>query len=115
MSTEAAIKIQVLRLRGELGLEDVVKVRTLLSEYLMAGRVNVVLNLERVNHVHLGGMPVLGERARRLREYGGDLKICGASPYLRHTFDLAGVGTAFDFCLDEDEAAKRFQNQVHAH
>lgn len=109
MSTEAPIRIQVLRMRGELTLEDLAKVRALLTEYLRAGLVHVLLNFERVDHVHLGGMPVLGERCQRLREYGGDLKICGASPYLRHVFELSGLGKAFEFCVDEEEAAKRFQ------
>jgi anti-sigma B factor antagonist len=105
---EQPIRIQVLRLRGELNLEDMLKIKTLVAEYLKAGLVHVVLNLENVSHVHLAGLPVLGERAQRLREYGGDLKLVGVSPYLRHVFDLAGVSPQFDFCRSEEVASNRF-------
>ena len=43
-----------------------------------------------------------------LREYGGDLKLVGLSPYLRHIFDLAGASPQFDFCRTEEEASDRF-------
>jgi len=105
---EQPIRIQVLRLRGELNLEDMLKIKTLVAEYLKAGLVHVVLNLENVSHVHLAGLPVLSERAQRLREYGGDLKLVGLSPYLKHIFDLAGASPAFDFCRSEEEASERF-------
>jgi len=105
---EQAIRIQVLRLRGELNLEDMLKIKTLVAEYLKAGLVHVVLNLENVSHVHLAGLPVLSERAQRLREYGGDLKLVGMSAYLRHIFDLAGATPQFDLCGSEEEAADRF-------
>lgn len=105
---EQPIRIQVLRLRGELNLEDMLKIKTLVAEYLKAGLVHVVLNLENVSHVHLAGLPVLSERAQRLREYGGDLKLVGLSPYLRHIFDLAGATPQFDLCKNEEEASNRF-------
>jgi anti-anti-sigma factor len=105
---EQEIRIQVLRLRGELNLEDMLKIKTLVAEYIKGGLVHVVLNLENVSHVHLAGLPVLGERAQRLREYGGDLKLVGLSPYLRHIFDLSGASPLFDFCASEEEATMRF-------
>ncbi len=105
---EQPIRIQVLRLRGELNLEDMLKIKTLVAEYLKAGLVHVVINLENVSHVHLAGLPVLSERAQRLREYGGDLKLVGLSPYLRHIFDLAGATPQFDLCKNEEEASNRF-------
>lgn len=105
---EQPIRIQVLRLRGELNLEDMLKIKTLVAEYLKAGLVHVVINLENVSHVHLAGLPVLSERAQRLREYGGDLKLVGLSPYLRHIFDLSGASPVFDFCKSEEEATQRF-------
>jgi anti-sigma B factor antagonist len=108
MRVEQPIRIQVLRLRGELNLEDMLKIKTLVAEYLKAGLVHVVINLENVSHVHLAGLPVLSERAQRLREYGGDLKLVGLSPYLRHIFDLAGVSPQFDFCKNEEDATVRF-------
>jgi anti-sigma B factor antagonist len=105
---EQPIRIQVLRLRGELTLEDSLKIKNLLAEYLKAGLVHVVLNLENVSHVHLSGLPVFVERAKRLREYGGDLKLVGLSQYLTHILELAGCSRDFDLCRSEEEASHRF-------
>ena len=68
----------------------------------------MVLNLENVSHIHLSGLPVFVERARRLREYGGDLKLVGLSTYLMHILELAGSARDFDFCRSEEEASARF-------
>jgi anti-sigma B factor antagonist len=106
--TEQPIRIQVLRLRGELTLEDALKIKNLIAEYLKGGLVHVVLNLENVSHIHLSGLPVFVERARRLREYGGDLKLVGLSTYLMHILELAGNSRDFDFCRSEEEASQRF-------
>ncbi len=106
--TEQPIRIQVLRLRGELTLEDALKIKNLIAEYLKGGLVHVVLNLENVSHIHLSGLPVFIERARRLREYGGDLKLVGLSAYLNHILELAGATRDFDFCRSEEEATIRF-------
>jgi anti-anti-sigma factor len=108
MVTEQPIRIQILRLRGELNLEDVLKIKHLLAEYLKGGLVHVILNLENVSHIHLSGLPVLVERAGRMREYGGDLKLVGMSSYLQHIMDLAGVSKHFDLCPNEEAASARF-------
>jgi len=105
---EEPVKIQTLKLRGELTIEDMLKIKGLVAEYLKAGLVHVVLNLENVSHVHLAGLTVLVERAQRLRDYSGDLKLVGLSPYLKHIFDLAGASRHFDFCANEEDAIKRF-------
>lgn len=110
MATETALRVQILRLRGELSLEDTLRVKHLVGEYLHAGLIHVVLDLTKVTHVHLAGLPVLGERAQKLRQYGGDLKLVGASPYTRHLFDLAGVASNFEWYVDADQAYQRFAN-----
>ncbi len=107
-TAEQSIRIQVLRLRGELNLEDALKIKNLLAEYVKGGLVHVVLNLENVSHIHLSALPVFVERTRRLREYGGDLKLVGLTSYLRHILDLAGLSREFDFCVSEEEATLRF-------
>lgn len=102
------MRIQILRLRGELGLEQIGSVSGMLGAYLKAGLVNVLLDLTHVDHIEQAVLPALNVRAVRLREYGGDLKLVGASPYIRNLLDLAGVSKSFDWCTSEDEAAQRF-------
>lgn len=100
--------MQVLRLRGELNLEDVRKIESLLGTYLQGGLVHVVLNLENVTHVSLEAIPLLARRTRVLRDCGGDVKLVGLSSYLQHMWDLAGYSNQFNFCSSEEEAGLRF-------
>ena len=104
--------IQIIKLRGELNLEDILKVRNLINEYMKSGAIHIIVELTEATHVHLSGIPVLVERADRLREYGGDLKLVGLSQYLRHIIDLSGASSRFDFCATEEEAVSKFQKEV---
>jgi anti-anti-sigma factor len=104
-------RIQVLRLRGELNLEDLLKVRNMIDEYLRAGLVNIVLDLANVSHIHLAGVPVLVAKAHQLRDYKGDLKLCNASSYIRHILGLAGAGEEFALKESQEAAVKAFQDR----
>lgn len=105
------MRLQVLKLRGELNLEDMLKIKQLCEEYLRAGLVFVILDLEGVGHIHLAGLPQLVQTARKLREYGGDLKLAAVSPYLRHIIQLAGAALDLDQTEDMETAIKRFKKQ----
>jgi anti-sigma B factor antagonist len=105
---ESGIRMQILRLRGELTSDDAHRINNLLSEYVKASLVHVILNLENVSHMQPGALPILQRRARSLRECGGDLKLVGLSPYLKHLVDLAGYYSQFDVCDNEEEAGCRF-------
>jgi anti-anti-sigma factor len=105
-------RVQVLRLRGELNLEDQMKIRDLLEEFLRAGVVNVVLDLEQVTHLHMTGLPVLVRKARQLRDYKGDLKLAGASEYITHLLQLAGMGNEFGSHPDADAAVQAFRDNA---
>lgn len=108
------IRIQVLRLRGELTVQDTLKIKALIGEYLKEGFAHVILNLECVHHVQLAGIAILAERAQLMRACGGDLKLVGLSKYLTHMWDLAGYSHRFDFCGTEEEATSRFSKVTTA-
>ena len=112
--TEAAIRVQVLRLRGELTVQDALRIKTLLGEYLKEGFAHVLINFEQVSHVQLAAVAILAERSQLLRACGGDLKLVGLSPYLVHMWDLAGFSHRFDFCRNEEEATARFSRVMAA-
>jgi anti-anti-sigma factor len=105
-------RIQVLRLRGELTAEDALKVRNKINELLRLGRVHIILDLHLVPYLAAPGVPVLAERARHLRLYGGDVKMINLGDYTRHALVLAGAGATFDLTMDEPAAVRAFQNRA---
>jgi anti-anti-sigma regulatory factor len=44
-----------------------------------------------------------------VRERGGDIKICGLIPKVRHTFEILGFQEIFDLVENEALARQRFQ------
>ena len=46
--------------------------------------------------------------AQRLREYGGDLKLCGLDPVVIRMLDYAGISNYFDKCASVDAAMACF-------
>ena len=97
-----------LRLRGSLDSSDVAQIGAMLASNLRGGVVQVVLHLGAVDHIQLTALPMLQTWAVKLREYGGDLKVVGASGHLAELFILAEMKDSFDFCATEDEAAAAF-------
>lgn len=102
------VNVHVLRLAGEITLHDVMNLKTMLAEYMKAGRPCVALDFTRVTHLHLSAVPVLVERAQRLREYGGDLKIFAMSSYLNRIADLAGLKPAILTYATENDVLHAF-------
>ena len=101
----------MLNLRGELNLEDILKIKHLISEYMKGGLFNIILNMERVSHIHLSGLVVLVERAERLQQYKGDLKIVGMSNYMKHIVELTGVSKRLNCYPSQELAEKAFQKE----
>ena len=106
--SEPGLHIQCLRLRGPLDLDEVTKIESLLDEYLAAGFVHVLLNLGRCTRVGMDGLPILAARAKRLKEYGGGLKLSEVPAHIRHVFSLAGYRSTFEFLDSDDEAMESF-------
>ena len=103
---------KVFQIKGEIDLEDSLQLSTLISEELKKGITKIVLDLSKVDHLHVQGIPFLAERAYRLREYGGDMKLVGASEYLKNVIILTEFQQAFDYCKSEGDAIKKFENEI---
>ena len=110
-------EFMTLRENGEVKIVDV---KTDLSSYaasdlrkvledLLAEKVNmIVVNLSEVSHINSTAVGSLVGVAKRLRQSGGDLKICEAAPNLRHTFDLIGASSVVEIYESEKSAIAAF-------
>ncbi|RMG14278.1 MAG: STAS domain-containing protein [Deltaproteobacteria bacterium] len=102
-------EIFVIRREGELGHREMWELRQAIHEAVGRGIRRVVLDLSRVDHVAYPSLGTLVERAGRLRAVGGDLKIVGASPYLKKIFRFAGVFPHLATYETVDEALSAFE------
>ncbi len=104
----AALDVAVLRCEGEM---EEFALQHLSEELFRLGNRavrKVVLDLSGVDHVDYRGLKPLAARARLLRASGGDLKLCGLTPYLAAILRAAGVEDEFEMYRDADEAKASF-------
>lgn len=101
-------RVLTLFLEGELSRTDLDKVCGELLKMSERGQYQAVLDLTDVAHLDYRGVWALFRRAVRFRDVGGDIKVCGASPYLAAIFRASGAGYGFEFYATPHEAEEAF-------
>jgi anti-anti-sigma factor len=83
--------VATLFLEGELSRDGLAEVGETLFRLVHRGCRKVVVDLSDVGHLDYRGMKPLLQRAALLRAAGGDIKLCGASPYVAAILRVAGA------------------------
>ena len=73
-----------------------------------AGRHFIIVNCEKLNYISSAGLGVFMSFIEEIRERGGDIKICGLVPKVKHTFEILGFQEIFDMVDDQQSAIRRF-------
>ena len=96
-------------LEGEICEREQKQVMQMLFRIASRGVRRVVVDLAEVSHFDYRGVRPLLARAELLREAGGDIKLCGLSPYLKAIFRSAGAHDAFDYFEGPQAARAAFE------
>ena len=75
---------------------------------LNAGRTKIIVDCAKLNYISSAGLGVFMSFIEEIRELGGDIKIIGLVPKVRHTFEILGFQDIFEMLDDLDTAAQRF-------
>ena len=102
--------VTVLRLSGDISLDDMDSLLTAMTDLVLQNQNKVVLNFRHVTHVSLNAIARLAERNLRFRALGGDIKLVELIPYVSNLFKLTGAFSRFDILPNEDEAVARFES-----
>ncbi len=100
--------VVTLALEGEICQRELGELIAELSRIGRVGAPRVVVDLTEVSHFDYRGVRPLIARAELFREAGGDLKLCGLSPYLHAIFRSAGAHAAFHYFAGLAEARAAF-------
>ena len=66
----------------------------------------IIVNMSRTSYVSSSCLRVLVMYARRLRQAGGDLRLCSLSEKVQRVLGIAGLDTLFAIFADEDQAVR---------
>jgi anti-sigma B factor antagonist len=104
----AEADVHVMAPEGELGEREMTRLFDEIVGLSCAGKVNLVLDLSATHHVDYRQVRPLVARATFLRQTGGDLKLCGLTPYLAAIFRAAGAWNDFEVYSTPEEASAAF-------
>lgn len=103
-----ADKISVLNIQGFLDAHTAPDFEGELQKLIKEQRYNIIVNLDGLQYISSAGLGVFMGVIEDLRENGGDLKICCASPKVFKVFDLLGFPSLYEFYEGEELAVKKF-------
>ncbi len=99
-------------LEGEIGIREYDEIAGQLFRFSSRGVRRVVIDFSDVSHVDYRVVRPLMLRASGLRHLGGDVKLCGMSPYIHAIFRSAGANEAFDYYAEAVDAVAAFERPV---
>lgn len=99
-------------LAGEVDKDILGEIDDLFEELLARGLSSLVLDLSAATYIDYRELGTLVRRARRCRQFGGDLRLAGLSPYLATVFQSAGQHQEFEVYASMDAALASFETPV---
>lgn len=113
MATAVAVKkVVILTLKGDIDIEDIVALKGIISSFIEKDQSFFILDFSKVAHINVSGIEYLHERKERVRGLAGDIKIIGASEYIKNLFIYAGFVGEFEFYATEEDAVRAFETLI---
>jgi anti-sigma B factor antagonist len=85
-----------LEVNGMINLQGFFQIEEAILKIMKKNCFQVEVDMTAVKHMDHRGVDILVKRAERLRSYGGDLVLCGLSPYLINILRMAGACESFE-------------------
>ena len=93
-----------LELHGIINLQAFFQLEEAILKVIKKNVFKIELEMSDVKHMDYRGVEMLVKRAERLRGYGGDLTLCGLSPYLINILQMAGAAGTFEIVAPQTAA-----------
>ncbi len=100
--------IKIIKIKTELSSYAASDLRKMLERLLEQKVDKIIVNLSQVNHINSTAVGALVGIAKRLRQNGGDLKICELADNLTRTFNLIGASSVIEIYESENSAIAAF-------
>lgn len=101
--------LSIIILEGFVDAHTAPQFETAVQSEIDAGRIRLIIDCEKLSYISSAGLGVFMSFVEEVRDRGGDIKICGLVPKVRHTFDILGFQDIFEM-LENQPAAKQSFN-----
>jgi anti-sigma B factor antagonist len=100
--------LSIITLEGFVDAHTAPQFENAIQKEIEAGRNRIIVNCEKLNYISSAGLGVFMSFIEEVREQGGDIKICGLTPKVKHTFEILGFQDIFEMLDDQPTATRRF-------
>jgi len=100
--------LTILALDGYLDAHTAPVFENAVQEEIDAGHKRLIVDCERLSYISSAGLGVFMSFIEEIREGGGDIKICGATPKVLQVFEILGFPALFDLLPDVAASVKRY-------
>ena len=108
MTTRESSDVTVIDVKEDLGSYVASDLRETLEDLLGSKTQKIIVNLGNVKHINSTGVGAIVGVAKRIRQRGGDVKVCGLSDNIKRTFDLTGASSVVEIYESESSAMTAF-------
>ncbi len=108
ITTRENADVKIIDVKTDLSSYAASDLRKVLEDLLMEKVNKVVVNFSEVNHINSTAVGTLVGIAKRLRQNGGDLKLCNLAATLTRTFNLIGASSVVEIYESEKSAIAAF-------
>jgi anti-sigma B factor antagonist len=100
--------LTILSLEGYLDAHTAPEFENAVQQEIEAGHKRLIVDCEKLTYISSAGLGVFMSFIEEIREAGGDIKICGATPKVLQVFEILGFPALFDLLPDVPAAVKRY-------
>ena len=106
--------ILVLLPEGRLDARAAPELESAFAALQAQGLTQIIVDFSQSRYISSSCLRILIIQTRRLRQAGGDLKLCCLSDKVARVFCMAGLDTIFDIFPSENQAAQAFLTPPHS-
>lgn len=101
---ESFDNVDVMRISGRIDLVTSNTLKDAIRERLQRQRLNLVLNMERVDFINSSGLGAMVSILKDVRIANGRLVLSDLAPYVQEIFEITQLANVFDICATEKDA-----------
>lgn len=102
-------EIVIFDINGEIDLYNAPEIKDKIKEEMNKGKVNIIINLDKVSYIDSSGIGVLISSLSNLKKVGGALKLINVYASVRKVFELTKLTSFFDIYDSESDALGAFK------
>lgn len=100
--------LSIISLEGFVDAHTAPQFENAVQSEIDSGRISIIVNCEKLSYISSAGLGVFMSFVEEVRDRGGDIKICGLVPKVKHTFEILGFQDIFEMLEDQPTAKQKF-------